>query len=329
MEEETLVRAKAADPVRTFTSDDSTPAHHEATPVSRPGARRWAVTALLVISLAVVSAALYVNNQSPQRRGSSSAVPEVRAAERPAVPSPYRELLPSVVQLDLTDSAGVRTSTAGGFFIKPDTVATSLTAVAGVNAGEVVAAGARYEIKGVTADRVKGVALLKVAGPPAAAPLAEAKEVAQGSGVVVLSAQGDGHFSGGTITGVRDRGGVLEISLVEGEAEKGAPVVNAEGKVAALVTGDGEEGKVLAVPATSLAEAVKSKQPQMSLRAAGAAEVLFDFRGRSVSESPENKFDKVPREEARRVLDAMFPAYLTDSSQCEDYESPYGADDRL
>ncbi|HEV7374783.1 MAG TPA: hypothetical protein VGN95_08705, partial [Pyrinomonadaceae bacterium] len=90
---------------------------------------------------------------------------------------------------------------------------------------------------------------------------------------------------------------------------------------------DGAKGKE-AIPVARLL-ALKRQQPIIPLGVAGAKDILYDFRQQDDSNSSEAEQNKFSPELARKILPAVFKSYLTNESQCSEFEGSASSPDGL
>ena len=291
------------------------------TTATTPSRGRWIFSGFLVIALVAGLYLLLISRQSTKPNLTSTTMASLPA--KPLIPSPYREALSSVVLLEMRDAEGAFLGHASGFFVEEDEIATDLGVIAGASKGvaTVVNQGAVYEVSAVSGvDRERGIALLKVEGGKAA-PLRVAANpsTASGSKVALLSssASAQGDYAPATVTDYQKSDDLLEIGSTVASSARGGPVLNERGEVVAMLVGSNEGVTAAhAVPSARLMNVMKRQQQQTALGVAGAKDVLYDFR----QSSDTSKEAKISTEVERKVLNAVFKSYLTDSSQCEGYE---------
>lgn len=278
----------------------------------------WIFTALLCLALIGGLYILYLSRQTKEGQPPSAMVASMPA--KPAIPSPYREALASVVALDMKDAEGKSIGRASGFFINDGEIVTDLAAIGGATQGRATLADqdASFDVAGVSAvDRVRGLAVLKLSGGKAA-PLKinDKSPMTAGMKIAVLSTATDrqGLYAEGTISGYRKSDDVIEINAPIDANAKGGALVNERGEaVGVLIESPNQDKGRVAVSIARLLSITKRQQPVSSLAVAGAKEVLYDFR----KTAPEEE-KKVPPEVERKVLTAVFGSYFTDGSQCGD-----------
>ncbi|HEX8708221.1 MAG TPA: protein kinase [Pyrinomonadaceae bacterium] len=273
----------------------------EALPLADEGsnAKKWWLIGGGVCILLLIVASIVVLSLRSRR---ASVTPATSPTAMDAVPSPYREALGSVAAVTMFDVNGRPLRTASGFFVRPDEIATTLAALDGAMQGRItlVGQGGSYEVTGVTGmDREYGLATLKVArakAPPLA--ISNRRQTMMGEKVALLggSANADPVYAMGTINGYRDDDR-LEINAPAGAASPGGPLLNERGEVVAILSEPRGASSTLAVPVNHLVDLTKRKQQPMSLAAAGARDVLYDWRKYEAAEAP-----NLAREVEQKVL---------------------------
>jgi YD repeat-containing protein len=170
--------------------------------------------------------------------------------------------LPSVVLLEAQDQDGTVIATGTGFFVARRTVATNLHVVEGAWKARVMLVQSK-EWRGVLGllcvDRRNDLALIDVADEMVPAlQVADRNSVSVGDEVFVVgNPEGlSGTFSQGQVSAFREEGKqkLIQITAPISEGSSGSPVVDRQGRVAAIAVGAARRGQSLnfAVPASDL-----------------------------------------------------------------------------
>src|SRR5947209_1843089 len=240
--------------------------------------------------------------------GNRTVTPPTAPTAYDSIPAPFRDAIPSVAALTLQDADGKVIRQASGFFFNADEMATSLAAIEGATRGRVTFLGQSggYEVSAVTGvDREHGIVTLKVqrAKAPALA-IGDKKPTTMSDhvGIIGSTAKAEPAFAPGAISGYLDND-QLEVSAQAAATVAGAPLLNAQGEVIAIIT-DSNGSRALAVPINYLADLIRHKSQPMTLALAGAKDVLYDWR-----KADEFKPTAVDKETEKRVIDAVAHAH--------------------
>lgn len=243
----------------------------------------------------------------------NSATTNVTPATEPtaygAIPSPFREAVPSVVEVTMQDANGKVVHQASGFFFRPDELATSLSNIEGATQGRVTIVGQSGTYQVVTnvtgIDRVHGLVMLKVARAKSPAlTIGDQKQTTMGDKVGLLGsgAKAEPAYAPGTISGYLDDDRI-EIGAQAQPSIVGGPLLNAQGDVVGIIT-DAPGGHATAVPISALAELIKHRQQPTTLALAGAKDVLYDWR-----KAEEFKPAAVDKDLEKRIIEAVARAH--------------------
>jgi S1-C subfamily serine protease len=221
-----------------------------------------------------------------------------------------RQVLPSVVYIEMLDAGGRPACYGSGFFVTTTQILTNrhvVTCAPGGH-GRVKLAGAeRSYPTGYVLDMPDlDVALVEVQGltaPPL--PLDTARQLSVGDDIFVAgNPEGlEGTFTRGIISGLRSEGGLLQIDAPVSPGSSGGPVVDSYGRVVGLTVSSIREGQNLnfAIPAPLLASPLERMQRMIArLKEGGAAAKAHTFP--STSAPPAAK--AAPFGPARRAWEA-------------------------
>jgi serine/threonine protein kinase len=260
-----------------------------------------------------------------------------------AIPSPFNTATGSVAALVIQDGDGKTIRQATGVFVRPDEVATSLSAIEGAARGRVALVGqsGSFEIGGVTGfDPVHGLVSLKVNGAKSKPLAASAdKRTTAGDKVASLATATrykeagffEPTFAQGSITGYNDAD-QIEVRL-DGGTVPGAPLLNAQGDLIGIISSvsGGNANQAAAVPVSYLADMAAHRQSGMSLAMAGAKEILLDFRQPLASEKKppskelEAKVIAAVRDAHRKTKQVPSPEQNTNGNSNAPAQSGQGA----
>jgi serine/threonine protein kinase len=241
--------------------------------------------------------------------GTTNVTPATAPTAYDAIPSPFREAMPSVVEVTMQDANGKVIHQASGFFFRPDELATSLSNIEGATQGRVTIVGQSGTYQVVTnvtgIDRVHGIVMLKVARAKSPAlTIGDQKQTTMGDKVGLLGsgAKAEPAFAPGTISGYLDDDRI-EIGAQAQPSIVGGPLLNAQGEVVGIIT-DSPGGHATAVPIGALAELIKHRQQPTTIALAGAKDVLYDWR-----RTDEFKPAVVDKDLEKRIIEAVARAH--------------------
>ncbi|MBA2341166.1 MAG: serine protease [Pyrinomonadaceae bacterium] len=243
------------------------------------------------------------------------------------MPSPYRELLPSVVSLTMQDANGKTVRQASGFFVRDDEIVTALSALEGATGGRAIVLdkGNSLQLVGVTGvDREAGLVTLKVAGGKST-PLAinDNQRTTLNQKIAALggAANSTAAFSAGIIGGYEDN--LISINPLFAPTIVGGPVFNERGELVGILlkSPPTKPNASFAAPVNTVANLLRRRQPLSSIALAGANNVMWDFRKVTEDASP-----NISDEMKRRILSTVFRSYLTSTDECQSSDGDAGGD---
>ncbi len=293
-------------------------------PKKSAGGRWWILASVFLGFVALTTIGIGVARFIMNQQDSPAPRPTPTPSANDAVPSPHRELLPSVVSLTLQDAEGRALRQASGFFVREDEIVTALSTIEGATGGRatVIDKGTALQLVGVTSvDREAGLILIKVAGGKSTPlPVKDNQRTTLNQKIALLggAANAVATFGTGTIGGYEDD--LISINAPLAPTNIGGPLLNERGEAVGILLKPSPT-KGLAAPLNTVAALMRRRQPLSSIALAGANNVLWDFRKTS-SSAPPNLTD----EAKRRILSIVFRSYLTDANQCQSIDGEAGDD---
>lgn len=283
---------------------------------------------LASIGLLAFAFVRYANSTGPKE----SAPQPIENPLISTVPENLRGVLPSLATLNMRDANGKSLAQASGFFIAPDQVVTSLSALQGAtearvrsfdvepsaastsntNAANTANTSARKQAsvnavatQVIAADRALNLAILKLNNARGSAATTNAgRATSVGERVHLIGAKPDvgALYIQSAIRGYRDNN-LIEVAGAPDAASLGGVAVDDGGTVIGAVTslrGRDAATATLVTPVADIIAALRANAKPLTVAAAGARDVLFDFRN-----SFETKPPAISDAERERVLNAV------------------------
>ena len=243
-----------------------------------------------------------------------------------------RNVFPSVVLLEMTDSSGETIALGSGFFVREDVIATNYHVIKGAAGGSVKIVGQnhKYKITGVVAaDTRHDLVLLKLLQVKAAPlKLGDVSQLETGEPIYALgNPEGlEGTISPGIVSGMglrRIQGeNLIQITAPISHGSSGGPVVNAKGEVVGIAVSFLTDGQNLnfAVPAPYLALLLANMKPLVALSSVKAGEpkappVVAREQGRRFTSAKYGISFALPTNSVERELDSEgMPTYDGDDN---------------
>jgi S1-C subfamily serine protease len=222
-----------------------------------------------------------------------------------------RQVLPSVVYIEMEGTGGKAACYGSGFFVAPAEILTNKHVVtcSGTGRGRVRLAGGQrsYSTRRILASPDLDLALVEIQGltaPPLR--LDTARRLAVGDDIFVAgNPEGlEGTFTRGIISGVRSEGGLLQIDAPVSPGSSGGPVVDTYGSVVGITVSSIREGQNLnfAIPAPLLASPLERMRRMLTRLRKGVAPAA-EARTPNSSAAPE-LVNTAPVSPARRTWKA-------------------------
>jgi S1-C subfamily serine protease len=223
-----------------------------------------------------------------------------------------RQVLPSVVYIEMLDADGKPACYGSGFFVTRTQILTNrhvVTCAPGGHGRVKLAGGERSYPTGYVLDMPDlDVALVETQGLTALPlPLDTARRLSVGDDIFVAgNPEGlEGTFTRGIVSGLRGEGGLIQIDAPVSPGSSGGPVVDSYGHVVGLTVSSIREGQNLnfAIPAPLLASPLERMEKMMArLKEGGAEAAAAKAEMSATSPAPPTKAVRpVP---ARRVWEA-------------------------
>ncbi|MBA2504101.1 MAG: protein kinase [Pyrinomonadaceae bacterium] len=296
-------------------------------PKKNAGGRWWILASVFLGFVALTAIGFGVARFVLNQKDSPAPRPTPIPSANDAVPSPYRELLPSVVSLTLQDAEGRTLRQGSGFFVREDEIVTALSAIEGATGGRatIIDKGTSLQLVGVTAvDREANLILIKVAGGKSTPlPVKDNQRTTLNQKIALLggAANAVATFNTGTIGGYEDD--LISINAPFAQTNIGGPLLNERGEAVGLLLKPSptNQNVGLAAPINTGAALMRRRQPLSSIALNGANNVLWDFR-KTTSSTPPNLSDQAKS----RILSIVFRSYLTGTDQCQSIDGDAGND---
>jgi hypothetical protein len=230
--------------------------------------------AILVVVLLLPLLLIQAAYKSPPQRNRTPSQQSLTARQV------ARQVLPSVVYIEMEGAGGKPACYGSGFFVAPAEILTNKHVVtcSGTGRGRVrLAGGKRSYVTGrILASDDVDLALIEIQGlmaPPLR--LDTARRLSVGDDIFVAgNPEGlEGTFTRGIVSGVRSEGGLLQIDAPVSPGSSGGPVVDTYGSVVGVTVSSIREGQNLnfAIPAPLIASPLeRMRQMLVQMRKGGA-----------------------------------------------------------
>jgi serine protease Do len=223
------------------------------------------VTSLCSALLALIVGTTMVSIRASQQTSRSR---QRATSARPLTASQIaRQILPSVVYLEMEGPTGRPACYGSGFFITPTEILTNKHVVtcSGAGRGRVNIAGGRrsYPTTTIVASADRDIALVEaegLTGPPLHLGTGQRPSVGDDVFVAGNPAGLEGTFTRGIVSGIRSVDGLLQIDAPVSRGSSGGPIVDAHGRAVGIVVSAITEGQNLnfAIPASLIVEPLEN-----------------------------------------------------------------------